>query len=454
MSAHRLFLTAAVALTSATALLADSVDAPVAEAHVSSAGHAFTLMPVPEADYAQVSLFWPGSAALSLPGKEGLYSLGPRLLFENAGGRTFDEISEDLNDAGASVIVSNILTGSVVHLQALSVDGLLPAARTADAILSDAAFDERDLRWLTSQIESGQAESGRDPGDLMDRTLTLLLANGDRRAAALTGRPFETMAAVTADDVRAWRDASFDAAPVAVAAGPMTAAEAGEAIDIALANLADRPAPVALAPLDLRVDEVTAVIAAPDAETALVAVAFPVSPTDPAVTVAIDALAGGDGTRLFRRLREEDGATYGVEATFTALTTEVMSVSLIASVPATRAGETLAALREELSDMRSGGVTEAELAAARERYAAQEDVFLRDPLSLAGIAIDQAWLGRPIAPEERRESRDMTDLGAINAALPGAIPEGVVGVIVTPDPDLVDGADCTAPIPEDLGSCR
>lgn len=426
--------------------------APVPETHVSPAGLNFTLLPVSEADYVQISLYWPGAAALAQPGREGLFAIGPRLAFEEAGGRRFDEITEDLTDAGANALLVTTMQGTYAILQAQDSDGLVPAASVLNDVLTDAALSEDDLDWVKRTIEDGLAESERDPESLLDRILTVLLAQGDRRASALTSRPFETVSAVTVDDVRGWIAASFDATPLAVVSGSLTPQEAGAAIDMALANLAGRPDPAVPAPLDLQADAVTAVIDAPEAETALVAVAFPASPTDRALTVALDALAGGDDARLFSRLRETDNATYGVNLSYTPLTADLMSVALIASVPPERAQATLIAVREEIAAIRAGGVTEAELGGARERTAAQEEEYLRDPGSLVGLVIDQVVRGTEIDPEALREADDMVDLKKINDSIPSSLPPNAVGVIVTPRPDLATG-DCTGRTPETLAGC-
>ena len=444
---------APLALLLSTSALAAQPALPVPEAHETPEGRAFTLIPVAEADYVQVSLFWHGAAALEVPGKEGLLNLAPRLPFEEANGRRYEEIVEELTDAGANVMLLNSFTGTFALMQAQTPEGLAPGAEALNDVLTDAALAEDDLDWVRRDALDGLAEAERDPGGLMDRALTMLLADGDRRAAAITGRPAETLEAVTVEDVRAWLEASFDGAPVAVAAGPVTAEAAGAAIDAALEGLAERTAPPGPAPVVLRAEAVTAVIDAPEAETALVAVAFPVATTDVAATAAVDALAGSDEARLFRGLREAEGATYGVRYNYTPLTPELVSVALIASVPPDRAEKVLGTLRAEIARLLAEGLTADELAAARERIAAGEGAWLRDPATLASIAVDQAALGQPIDPAARREAPAMQDLAEINAALPEALPEGMVGVIVTPRPDLAEG-DCTAHTPEELAGCE
>ena len=359
---------------------------------------------------------------------------------------------EALSDAGTTVMLVNTLPGPMVLLGGQTADALPLAADAANDALTDAALTEDDLAWVRDRIADGLAEAERDPGVLMDRALTTLLANGDRRAAAITQRPFDTVAAVTVGDVRAWMDASFDADPIAVASGPLTPEDAGAAINTALAGLGTRSTPAPFEPIRWRTEPVTRVIDAPEAETALVALAFPAPMNDPSVAAALEALAGGDGSRLYERLREEAGATYAIDLSVTPLTTDWMTVALIGTVPPERAEETMGALREEVARLRSDGMTEAELARARDRVAAYEDAHLRDPGSLTGLAIDQVLRGEAISTAAMRNSAAMVDLAAINAGIAAALPAATVGVIVTPGAGSGDG-DCVVSVPEDLSTC-
>lgn len=115
---------------------------------------------------------------------------------------------------------------------------------------------------------------------------------------------------------------------------------------------------------------------APTALQARVTVAW-AAPADPAWGLAFRVLALGAESRLTRRLREQDGLTYGVEAAWR--TSGESTVAL--TVDPERLSAALLAIGEELSDVREHGVTEQErlravrqeLAEARRRYATSTD---------------------------------------------------------------------------------
>ena len=77
----------ALALVAGPAL----ADAPPAETIATPAGREITRIALPDAEYSDVTLFWPGPTALAVSGLEGLYSLAPQLAFVRAGGRGFEK---------------------------------------------------------------------------------------------------------------------------------------------------------------------------------------------------------------------------------------------------------------------------------------------------------------------------------------------------------------------------
>ncbi|CUH24826.1 hypothetical protein JSE7799_00677 [Jannaschia seosinensis] len=92
------------------------------------------------------------------------------------------------------------------------------------------------------------------------------------------------------------------------------------------------------------------------------------------------------------------------------------------------------------------------MSAPREKTMASEGALLRDPALRIDIAIGQISAGLPLSPQARRVTVKMTNLSAINAAVPHAIPEGMIGAIVTPRSDLVEG-DRVAATREYLVTC-
>ena len=426
-------------------------DAPPAERLVTPGGREVVHVALPEAEYGDVTLFWPGPTALAVPGEEGLYALGAQLPFERIGGRPLGEISEALEDEGALVGLVNTLAGTMLYLQA--EDGAIAAAvPIARDVLREPDLDPEDLDWLKRGIADGLAETERDPEAMAQRALGALVADGDRRLAALTSRPFETVEAVTADDVRAWMEETFHDAPLVVSAGPMDPAEVARAVDAVLDGLPppegepEPPEPIALAGAGT-----TVAVRAPEADVALVTLAFAAPADAPALDAGLVALAGGDGSRLFERVREEGGASYGMGVGGMVLLPDLQLVSVGGAVPPERAGEVVATVREELARLRERGVTGPELDAAREAREAREAEALGDPGTITSVLVDLVSRGEAPDPALLERADELTP-EAVNAALRELIPAEVAAIVVTPDPEAA-GADCVVDVPEDAAGC-
>lgn len=426
-------------------------DAPPVERLTTPGGYEVVHVPVPEAEYGDVTLFWPGTAALGAPGHEGLYTLGARLPFERAGGRSFDEITEALTDEGATVAILNTLSGTMLYVQAIE-GGLDPAAEVARDVLHDPALEADDLDFLKREIEDGLAQAERDPDAMAQRAVGALVAGGDRRLSAITSRPFETVEAVTTDDVRAWMGETLHDAPLVVSAGPMDETAVGEAVDTVLEGLPEPSGePEAPEPIDFAGAGTTVAVRAPEADVAVVTLAFPAPLPSPALDAALSALAGGEGSRLFERVRQEEGASYGLGWGAIVLLPDLRLVTLGGAVPPERAGEVVTMVREELARLREEGLTQAELDAAREEQRAREAEALADPGTLTGSLVDMAQRGETPDPALLVQADALT-LKGVNAALPDLLPATVAAVVVTPEPDAV-GADCTVDVPEEARTC-
>ena len=438
---------AALLLAAAPAL----ADAPAVESLATPEGREMLHVEMPGAGYSQLSLFWPGTAALGAPGREGLFVLGARLPFERAGGRGFDEIDEALLDAGEAVFLVNRLHGTILVLQA--AEGPFEASvEIARDVLGDAALAEDDLDYLKRGIEDGLAQSERDAGLMAERASGALVAGGDRRLSALTNRPFETVAAVELAEIRAWAEETFHDAPLIVSAGPLDAETAGAAADAVLDGLPEpsgepgTPEPVTFAGAGT-----TVAIPAPEIDVAVVTMPFLLPSYSAAGGVAFAALGGPDG-RLFRRVREEMGASYGLGVNVTPLTPDRQLVALAGAVEPSRAGEVVAIMREEVARLREEGPTQAEIDAALAEQLASFEAAFTDPDQATGYLLDRLALGLvPDLDAVAEPSRTLT-LEEAAAAIPDLLVEDPPAVIVTPDPDAAE-ADCVLDVPEEAADC-
>ena len=208
----------------------------------------------------------------------------------------------------------------------------------------------------------------------------------------------------------------------------------GEVVDAVLEGLpAASGEPVGPEPIAFRGAGTTAAVRAPEADVAVVTLAFPAPMQSAELDAALSALIGGDGSRLFERVREEEGASYGLEWGSIALLPDLQLVTIGGAAPPERAGEVVAMVREELSRLRAEGVTGPELDAAREERLAAEREVLADPGTVTSVLLDQVLLGR--GPDPALFARGAAlGVEGVNAALPELLPEAVAAVVVTPRP--------------------
>ena len=357
-----------------------------------------------------------------------------------------------MEDAGATVGFLNLFGGTMLFVQMNDAGSLDAAAAFASDLLTDAALAEEDLDRLKRDFADGLTETERDPQAMAERALGALVADGDRRLAALTNRPFETVERVESSDVRAWMEETFHVDPLVISAGPVEGAEVAAAVDAVLDGLPEPEGePAGPEPLALAGAGRTVAVRAPEADVALVSVAFPAPVRAPELGAGLSALVGGDGSRLFERVREAEGASYGLELGAIVLLPDLQIVTIGGAVPPERAGEVVAILCEELTRLREEGITARELDAAREEQEAGEVAALADPGTLTSVLVDLTQLGEVPDPA-LIEQADALTLEGVNAALPELVPDAVAAVVVTPKPETVD-ADCVVDVPEEAARC-
>ena len=141
-------------------------------------------------------------------------------------------------------------------------------------------------------------------------------------------------------------------------------------------------------------------------------------PDYPALALAMRAFGGNAGSRVSKRLREQDGLTYGAYATVN-VDREVRHGAI--TLRAIHAPDNLprieAALQEELARARSEGFTEEELDAVREAWAQRRAQTLGDEGNVASILASNLYWGDSMRRwMEFDEKIRTTPLDAVDAA--------------------------------------
>lgn len=183
------------------------------------------------------------------------------------------------------------------------------------------------------------------------------------------------------------------------------------------ARVADPAAPAAVDTAPIRV----ALPAKPNAMISGSAL-LPISDGDPdfpALRVAVKILGGDAESRVFKRLREQDGLAYGAGALLSGNSFEPRSRFVLQASAATpQADAALAALQQELTRALRDGFTEQEVARARQAWLEERKTSLGDESAISGMLAASLLNGRDYAWLAAYDAK-IAKLGAaeVNAAL-------------------------------------
>ena len=143
------------------------------------------------------------------------------------------------------------------------------------------------------------------------------------------------------------------------------------------------------------------------------------SPDYAALRLAVEALGGNSDSRIWRRLREQDGLAYGAGASLDNDTTDPRStLTLYASAASARAGDALAALQDEVARALRDGLTADEIERARRSWLEARKTLLRSEAGYASLLAQGLLHGRDPAWLASFEARMASVTAAeVNAAL-------------------------------------
>jgi zinc protease len=300
-------------------------------------------------------------------GKEGLTTLLTTLFDEGAGDMDSETFQIALDNAGAEMgFMAD--TDAVYGAMRMLADQRDDAIGLLKLAIESPRFDQNPIDRMRAQLVTGIIAAAQDPGTAAQQQWATALY-GDHPYARRAEGTQQTLASLTADDLRQRHQAVFARANLKVAiVGAIDAEAATAMLDTLFASLPAEPDLAQIADIDpllgqdLRVDyplpQTTIFMAYPGLERA-----------DPDYFAAylLTHILGGDsfGSRLTTEVREKRGLTYGISAN---LSNQVHSQSLVigTSTRADRAAETLAVIEQVVADMAANGPTPEELQAAKQ----------------------------------------------------------------------------------------
>ena len=304
-----------------------------------------------------------GGAVLDAAGREGTANMTSGLLDEGAGEYDSQAFQTRLQDLSVRLGFDAGLDSFTVSLKTLSenTDAAFDMLRLA---MTEPRFDDEPVERIRGQIQVNLARQAEDPDRIVGRAWFETAFPGHPYGRPVEGTP-ETVAAITADDLRAFVAGQLarDRLYIGVV-GDITPARLGPLLDTAFGAL-----PAAGAALDTARAEPAAsgrvmVVERDIPQSIAIFGHAGIDRDDPdyyAAYVMNHILgSGGFTARLTHEVREKRGLAYGVYTYFSPMDHAALYLGRVATENGSVA-ESLDIIRAELARMRDDGVTPEEL---------------------------------------------------------------------------------------------
>jgi zinc protease len=308
-----------------------------------------------------------GGASLDPVDREGLANMVSGLLDEGAGDLDSQAFQDRLDELSIRI---GFDTGRDAFYGSLTTltDNLDEGFNLLALALNEPRFDPEPVERVRGQILVGIAYDQEDPDAVAWSTWNATAFPGHAYGRSTDGTP-ETVAAITADDLKGFVHDNFARDRLVVAAvGDIDGERLAALVDEVFAGLPATGAP--LTTVDVVPQMAQTVIVDMDVPQSSIVFGLPALKRDDpdyyALAVLNKAVGGGGlNTRLFEEVRKERGLAYSA-STFVFTLDHAGLLLGSAGTQSARAGETLEVIGEVLADVAANGITQAELDDARD----------------------------------------------------------------------------------------
>ena len=430
---------------------------PAVTSHKTPNGIAFRHVQIDGVARHTIAFGWHDAFARTLPGKEGLAYLGPRLMHEGTAALARSAYSERLKDLQARATLAGSPYRTIASLSA-PPEKIGEAVTLFADVLANPALAADRLALLQKTMAASARQQAEQPEPLAHRLLHRLTLGPGPALDATVIDP-ESYARVTLDDVVAWRKAVLVQDRVIVAsAGPMTADAVGREIDRLFAGLPKSGVAFAAPAVpSLKALGRTVLLERPVVQTIIVAEGpsgWTDAPDANRATLARRSMLGFDG-RLMQAVRERLGAAYGVAARRFAYHAQAQSFEISSPVDNSKAIDALATLRSEYDRIIAEGLAEPAVANLKAKLLADLQETFRQP-EQAALTVRSALLAA--FPEDYYATLEAR-IGGYTAAditdgLKTKFPKAPLTVVIIAPSAEGFKADCVIKSPADIGSCE
>ena len=351
----------------------------------------------------------------SLANKGAAPRLAGALLMRGTQKHTRQQLQDEFDKIKARVNVNGTLTGAGASVDTVKA-GLIPGLRLAAEILREPTFPESDFEQIRqasiAQLEAGRSEPQNMASLAMNRYLNSTYPAGDPRYTPTIDENIDQLKKVTLEEAKKFYSDFYGASNGELAVvGDFDPAEVRKVAEELFGSWKS-PKPYAVVKKSWsKLAPVETVLEAPDKTSAYVYAVTPHSmdqqdPDYPAMVLADRIIGGDEKSKLWVRIREKEGLSYGVNSTFRAGQQEKYGMfAAVASVKPENADKVEAAFKDEIAKVLSGGFSAEEVATAKNALMQQRQLDRSQDGTLVALFVSQAELGRTMQREIDLEKR-------------------------------------------------
>jgi len=350
----------------------------------------------------------------SLAGLSEVGDLTGALLMRGTKTKTRQQIQDEMVKLDARIGVSGDATGAVANIQTTE-DNLIPAMRLAAELLREPSFPDSELDQIKTQQVAGTENSRTDPASLarreMNRNLNVYPRN-DLRHVGTIDEDIEDLKTVTLNDLKAFHTKFYGAShgSVVVVGQFDPAAVTKEAANL-LGNWTSSAPYQKIVTAYQKSNPVNLKIETPDKENSTFEAGFNLEMKDtdpdyPAMVLANYMLGGSLNSRLFDRIRNREGLSYGVNSRFTAPSVgdKASFVAAVISNPS-NTPKVEASFRDEMARTLKDGFGADEVVAAQKSYHDQRVVGRSQDAALLGLIVLREEYDRTLDWDQQMDAK-------------------------------------------------
>jgi zinc protease len=311
----------------------------------------------------------------SLANKGAAPRLAGALLMRGTQKHTRQQLQDEFDRIKAQVGVTGTLTGASARIDTVRA-GLIPALQLAAEILRQPSFPESDFEQIRqaaiAQLEAGRSEPQNMASIAMNRYLNAAYPVGDPRYSLTIDENIDQLKKVTLEEAKKFYADFYGASNAELAVvGDFDSAEVQKLAQDVFSSWKS-PQPYSVVKRSwTKLSPVNTSLEAPDKANAYLYAVTAVSmdqqdPDYPAMVLADRILGGDEKSRLWVRIREKDGLSYGVNSNFRAGPQEKYGVfAAVASAKNENTAKVEDAFKDEITKAATTGFTAEEVATAK-----------------------------------------------------------------------------------------